>query len=71
MTRVIDKDELPRSKVAHKVEGHRYGEVDVSFLPAGVPHKFVNSGSGSLRQVDIHPSGRVRQVNILEDVSGE
>ena len=39
--------------------------------PAGVPHKFVNSGSGSLRQVDIHPSGRIRQVNILEDVSGE
>ncbi len=118
MTRVIDKDELPCSKVAHKFEGHRYGDVDVSFFlvdcapgggavlhthpyeevfvtlegeatftvgeetievsagqivvaPAGVPHKFVNSGSGSLRQVDIHPSGRVRQVNILEDVSGE
>jgi mannose-6-phosphate isomerase-like protein (cupin superfamily) len=118
MTRVIDKDELPRSKVAHKFEGHRYGEVDVSFFlvdtppgggpvlhthpyeevfvtlegeatftvgeetvkvgagqivvaPAGVPHKFVNSGTGPLRQVDIHPSGRIRQVNILEDVSGE
>ncbi len=36
--------------------------------PAGVPHKFVNSGSGPLRQVDIHPSGRIRQVNIPEDV---
>jgi mannose-6-phosphate isomerase-like protein (cupin superfamily) len=24
----------------------------------GVPHKFVNSGKGRLRQVDIHPSGR-------------
>ncbi len=35
--------------------------------PAGVPHKFVNSGSGPLRQVDIHPSGRIRQENILED----
>ena len=113
MTRVIDKDELPCSKVAHKFEGHRYGEVEVSFFlvdcqpgggavlhthpyeevfvtlegeatftvgeetikvgagqivvaPAGVPHKFVNSGSGPLRQVDIHPSGRVRQVNIPE-----
>ncbi len=32
--------------------------------PAGVPHKFVNSGSGPLRQVDIHPSGRIQQVNI-------
>ena len=27
-------------------------------VPAGVPHKFVNSGTGPLRQVDIHPSGR-------------
>jgi mannose-6-phosphate isomerase-like protein (cupin superfamily) len=35
--------------------------------PAGVPHKFVNSGSGPLRQVDIHPSGRIQQVNIPED----
>ncbi len=35
--------------------------------PAGVPHKFVNSGSGPLRQVDIHPSGRIQQVNISED----
>ena len=36
-------------------------------VPAGVPHKFVNSGSGQLRQVDIHPSGRIQQVNIPED----
>jgi quercetin dioxygenase-like cupin family protein len=25
-------------------------------VPAGMPHKFVNSGTGPLRQVDIHPS---------------
>ena len=36
--------------------------------PAGVPHKFVNSGSGPLRQVDIHPSGRIQQVDIPEEV---
>ena len=36
--------------------------------PAGVPHKFVNSGSGPLRQVDIHPSERIQQANIPEDV---
>ncbi|HEX5505562.1 MAG TPA: cupin domain-containing protein [Thermomicrobiales bacterium] len=30
----------------------------VVVVPAGVPHKFVNSGPGRLRQVDIHPSGR-------------
>jgi len=111
----IDKEELPYGTIAHKFEGYRYGNVNVSFFlvdsppgggpvlhthpyeeifvtlegeatvtvgdatievsagqvvvaPAGVPHKFVNSGSGLLRQVDIHPSGRIRQVNIPEDV---
>ncbi len=34
----------------------RGGQVVV--VPAGVPHKFVNSGSGRLRQVDIHASDR-------------
>ena len=29
----------------------------VVLVPAGMPHKFDNSGSGPLRQVDIHPSG--------------
>ena len=28
----------------------------IAIVPAGVPHKFVNSGSGRLRQVDIHHS---------------
>jgi len=111
---IIDKEDLPYGKIAHKFEGHLYGDVGVSFFlvdsppgggavlhthpyeeifvtlegeatftvgdatievsagqivvaPAGVPHKFVNSGSGPLRQVDIHPSGRIRQENILED----
>jgi mannose-6-phosphate isomerase-like protein (cupin superfamily) len=40
-------------------------------VPAGVPHKFVNSGTGPLRQVDIRPSGRIRQVDIPEDTSCE
>ena len=26
--------------------------------PAGVPHKFINSGTGSLRQIDIHANDR-------------
>jgi mannose-6-phosphate isomerase-like protein (cupin superfamily) len=30
----------------------------IAIVPAGVPHKFVNSGSGRLRQVDIHRSPR-------------
>jgi mannose-6-phosphate isomerase-like protein (cupin superfamily) len=28
----------------------------VVVVPAGVPHKFVNSGAGWLRQIDIHAS---------------
>jgi quercetin dioxygenase-like cupin family protein len=113
MARVVNKDELTYSTIAHKFEGYRYGDVNVSFFlvdcppgggavlhthpyqeifitlegnatftvgddtievsagqivvaPAGVPHKFVNSGNGPLRQVDIHPSGRIQQVNIPE-----
>jgi len=27
--------------------------------PAGVPHKFINSGEGTLRQITIHPSKEV------------
>jgi mannose-6-phosphate isomerase-like protein (cupin superfamily) len=27
--------------------------------PAGTPHKFVNSGTGPLRQINIHPSPRM------------
>ena len=111
---VVAKEELPYGGIAYKFEGHRYGDVGVSFFlvdsppgkgavlhthpyeeifvtlegqatftvgdatievsagqivvaPAGVPHKFVNSGTGPLRQVDIHPSGRIRQHNILGD----
>ena len=115
MTRIIAKEELPCGTIAHKFEGYRYGDVNVSFFlvdsppgggpvlhthpyeevfvtlegdatftvgeatieasagqivvaPAGVPHKFVNSGDGPLRQVDIHPSGRIRQTNVPGDV---
>jgi mannose-6-phosphate isomerase-like protein (cupin superfamily) len=123
MTRVVTKEELPHvmakedlpfGGISHKFEGHRYGDVGVSFFlvesppgggaalhthpyeevfltlegeatftigdatievgagqivvaPAGVPHKFVNTGTGPLRQVDIHPSGRIRQDNIPGD----
>ena len=30
----------------------------VVVVPASVPHRFVNSGVGPLRQIDIHPTGR-------------
>ena len=28
----------------------------IVLVPAGMPHKFINSGEGSLRQTSIHPS---------------
>lgn len=34
----------------------RAGEIVIA--PAGTPHRFVNSGSGPLRQIDIHVSPR-------------
>ena len=40
----------PEQRVLHA------GEVGVA--PAGVPHRFINSGQGRLRQVDIHEHPR-------------
>jgi mannose-6-phosphate isomerase-like protein (cupin superfamily) len=34
--------------------------------PAKVPHKFTNTGTDLLRQVDIHPSSRIQQTNVEE-----
>jgi len=34
----------------------RAGQIVIG--PANVPHKFINSGTGTLRQVDIHSSPR-------------
>ena len=114
LTRVINKDELPHTALAHKFEGYRYGDVNVSFflvdfppgsgpglhthpyeeifvvqegdatftvgdatievsadqivvVPAGVPHKFVNRGSGDLRQTSIHASERMVTEWLEED----
>ena len=30
----------------------------IVIAPAGIPHKFVNSGAGPLRQIDIHANDR-------------
>lgn len=34
------------------------GPGDIVIAPAGIPHRFVNSGDGPLRQIDIHVSPR-------------
>jgi mannose-6-phosphate isomerase-like protein (cupin superfamily) len=36
-------------------------------VPAGMPHKFVNSGTGGLRQISIHASERMTTEWLEED----
>src|SRR5437660_8094313 len=36
----------------------------VAVIPANTPHRFVNSGDGLLRQIDIHASPRFIQTNL-------
>jgi len=42
--------------VGEETIGVTGGQIVVA--PAGVPHKFVNSGAGPLRQIDIHTNDR-------------
>src|SRR5918998_498151 len=37
---------------------------NVVVVPPEAPHKFVNSGSGTLRMVNIHPNGTVVQTDL-------
>ena len=36
----------------------------VAVVPANTPHKFVNSGDGLLRQIDVHASPKFIQTNL-------
>ena len=36
----------------------------IAVIPAGTPHRFVNSGATTLRQIDIHASARFIQTNL-------
>lgn len=40
-------------------ERHQVGAGHVVVAPAGVPHRFVNAGTSSLRTVNIHPVSRM------------
>jgi mannose-6-phosphate isomerase-like protein (cupin superfamily) len=42
------------------------GEGDVLLAPANTPHKFINSGEGRLRSINIHPSKEIIQVQVKE-----
>ena len=37
---------------------------DIAVVPANTPHRFVNSGDGVLRQIDIHASPQFIQTNL-------
>src|SRR6266567_3423423 len=37
---------------------------DIAVIPPNTPHKFVNSGSTILRQIDVHASARFIQINL-------
>src|SRR5262245_58458775 len=39
-------------------------EGKIIIAPANVPHKFVNSGEGVLRQLDIHPVAKMIQTDL-------
>ncbi len=39
----------------------------IVIVPAGAAHTFVNSGTGPLRQIDIHPTARMEQVDLPGD----
>jgi mannose-6-phosphate isomerase-like protein (cupin superfamily) len=41
----------------------------IVIIPAGSPHKFVNSGTGPLRQIDIHASPRMITVWLEDNAS--
>ena len=36
----------------------------IAVIPANTPHRFVNSGDTTLRQIDIHASPRFIQTNL-------
>jgi mannose-6-phosphate isomerase-like protein (cupin superfamily) len=36
----------------------------IAVIPVGTPHRFVNSGNTTLRQIDIHASPRFIQTNL-------
>ena len=37
---------------------------DIAVVPPNTPHRFVNSGTGQLRQIDIHASPRFIQTDL-------
>ena len=37
---------------------------DIAVVPANTPHRFINSGSGLLRQIDVHASSKFIQTNL-------
>jgi mannose-6-phosphate isomerase-like protein (cupin superfamily) len=53
---VIEEGEVAFTAGDETIEA-KAGQIVV--VPAGVPHKYVNSGAGRARHIDIHASGRM------------
>jgi quercetin dioxygenase-like cupin family protein len=64
----------PYVEVAFTLEGtatitfgddtHKVNAGSIVVIPAKTPHRFVNSGAGLLRQIDIHASPKFFQTNL-------
>ena len=64
----------PYTEVAFVIEGSatitvggETGEVEaggIAVIPANTPHRFVNCGNSTLRQIDVHASPRFLQTNL-------
>ena len=53
-----------RATVTIGDETREVGAGAIAVVPANTPHRFVNSGDGFLRQIDIHASPRFIQTNL-------
>ena len=53
-----------RARVTIGEETREVGAGAIAVIPANTPHKFVNSGDGTLRQIDIHASPKFIQTNL-------
>jgi quercetin dioxygenase-like cupin family protein len=53
-----------RAKVTVGDETREVNAGAIAVVPANTPHRFVNSGDGVLRQIDVHASPKFIQTNL-------
>jgi hypothetical protein len=73
----LDFEQLPFVGMSYEFHGEKQGAPFSAYIvkakpgqgpplhiPANTPHRFVNSGAGVLRQIDIHASPNFVQTNL-------